>query len=381
MRRRPDVLTGPEALEPRDNPVIVNGAGFPPPLAVSGPDNGLVTLFPPIVSTGQFNAPPTAAEVVAPFGAIPAQVRTAFGDVNGDAIQDLIAVTGPGLAATGAVVPTRAVVLDGRDFRTPLVPVFDPFGDPNFTGGGFVAAGDIDGDRRAEFAFTPDVSGGPRVVIDSFPGTNAPAAATLRRSFLGIDDPAFRGGARPALGDLNGDGFADLSVAAGFGGGPRVAVYNGFTLLTTSGQPPRLVPDFFAFPGADTGTLRNGVFVASGDINGDGFADLVFGGGPGGGPRVLALSGAVLVASGADAAEAAPLANFFSGDPTSRGGVRVAAKPTGIGTRAEIVTGTGEFQASGVRAYYGVIPTAGEPTPFQAIDPYRQVLAGGVYVG
>jgi hypothetical protein len=381
MRQRTRVRLRPEPLESRDTPAIFNAPGFPPPLATSGPFDGTVTLFPPLLSTGQFNTQPGGPVVIAPFGPVPVQIRTAFGDVNGDGIQDLIAITGPG-------IPTEAIVLDGRDFVTPLTIAFDPFGDPTpngtpfvgssgFSGGGFVAAGDIDHDGRAEFAFTPDVGGGPRVVVYSFGGANP----GLRRSFFGIDDPDFRGGARPAIGDLNGDGFADLAVAAGFGGGPRVAVYNGLTLFNSTGQPPKLVPDFFAFPDSDADTLRNGVFIASGDVNGDGFADLVFGGGPGGGPRVLAISGRILVAAGADAAEGAPLANFFVGDPTTRGGVRVAAKPTGIGTRANIVVGSGEDLFSDVRVYFGVIPPSGEPTPFQDINPYNQVLAGGVYVG
>ena len=49
--------------------------------------------------------------------------------------------------------------------------------------------------------------------------------------------------------------------------------------------------DFFAFEQ----TLRNGVFVAAGDLDGDGFAEVIAGGGPGGGPRVLALSGTDLL--------------------------------------------------------------------------------------
>jgi hypothetical protein len=374
MRRRPDVLRGPETLESRDTPVIFNGAGFPAPLATSGPADGTVTLFPPILSTGQYNTQPGSPEVIRPFGVVPVQIRTAFGDVNGDAVQDLIAVTGPGIA-------TQAVVLDGRDFTTRLTPIFDPFGDPAFLGGGFVAAGDIDNDNRDEFAFTPDQGGGPRVVVYSFPAFTGPLPPVLRRSFLGIEDPAFRGGARPAIGDLDLDGFADLAVAAGFGGGPRVAVYNGATLLTTTGQPPKLVPDFFAFPGPDAATLRNGAFIAAGDVNGDVAADLVFGGGPGGGPRVLAINGLTLVNSGAAAALTTPLANFFSGDPNTRSGIRVAAKPRGTGLRAEIVTGTGENLFNNVRVYYGTLPQTGEPTPFQDINPYNQVLPGGVYVG
>ena len=46
-----------------------------------------------------------------------------------------------------------------------LLPPTDPFGDANFTFGGFVTAGDIDGDGRAEWVVTPELRGGPRVVI------------------------------------------------------------------------------------------------------------------------------------------------------------------------------------------------------------------------
>src|SRR4030095_6743562 len=121
-----------EQLESRDTPVIFNGAGFPPPLATSGPPDGTVTLFPPLLSTGQFNAQPGGPTVITPFGPLPVQIRTAFGDVNGDAVQDLIAITGPG-------VPTQAGVLDGRDFVTRLTVALNPFDDPALSGGGCVA--------------------------------------------------------------------------------------------------------------------------------------------------------------------------------------------------------------------------------------------------
>src|SRR5205814_4038499 len=133
--------------------------------------------------------------------------------------------------------------------------------------------------------------------------------------FFGIDDPDFRGGARVAVGDVNGDGVGDLIVSAGFGGGPRVAGFDGRTLGTAARR--KVFADFFAFEQG----LRNGVFVAAGDVDRDGRADLVVGGGPGGGPRVTAFAGAALLAD-----RAVPVADFFAGDPAGRGGARVAAK-------------------------------------------------------
>ena len=367
MRRSRRAQLRAEALEARDTPAAIGIApGFPPPLAVSGPADGVVKLYPAVFSTGQYNTTP---ESVSPFGAIAAEVRTAFGDVNGDGIDDLVAITGPG-------VPVRFVAISGADFATVLVAQTDPFGG-NFTGGGFAAAGDIDRDGKADMVFTPDQGGGPRVVI--FDDLNE--AARLRASFFGIADAAFRGGARVAVGDINFDRSADVVIAAGPGGGPRVAIYDGRALLQAGTTPQNLLgSDFFVFPNADL--LRDGVYVAVGDIDSDGFGDLIVGAGDGGGPRVLVLGGRLIATKNLAAAQTTPVENFFFGDPNGRAGVRVAAKSNGIGTRAEVVAATGRNLPSRVRVYTNGTPVANvEPTPFQEIDPYGRVMADGVYVG
>jgi hypothetical protein len=84
-----------------------------------------------------------------------------------------------------------------------------------------VAGGDINGDGFADVVVTPDVGGGPRVVI--FQGKAIAAGQAVNGvtgqgvlvSFFGIPDPDFRGGARVAVGDVNGDGTPDVVVAAG----------------------------------------------------------------------------------------------------------------------------------------------------------------------
>jgi hypothetical protein len=167
---------------------------------------------------------------------------------------------------------------------------------------------------------------------------------------------------------VNGDDRADLIVAAGFGGGPRVAGYDGRALA--DGRPVKLFADFFVFEP----TLRDGVYVAAGDIDGDGFAEVVLGGGPGGGPRVFALSGKDLLVG-----RRSQRANFFSGDPDDRSGVRVAARDLDGDDRAELLTGAGSGGVA--REYLGrnVRPTGqpGTAREFQGIPGFT----GGVFVG
>lgn len=91
----------------------------------------------------------------------------------------------------------------------------------------------------------------------------------------------FTGGVQTAVADVNNDGISDVIVGAGAGGGPRVQVFNGATNFTTT------LFDFFAFSTAFTG----GVDVAGGDFNADGFADIVVGAGAGGGPQVNIFDG------------------------------------------------------------------------------------------
>ena len=203
---------------------------------------------------------------------------------------------------------------------------------------------------------------------------------TVKDSFFGINDPAFRGGARAALGDVNGDGTLDLVVAAGFGGGPRVAVLDGLAVLAGVGADP-LVNDFFAFPGSDAATLRNGVFVAVGNFDGDGNADLAFGGGPGGGPRVLVVSGNLLRQGQIDQAENNPIANFFAFDGSQRGGVRVAAKEGDADADRELVVGSGDGQPPAVIVFPGKTLRGGTP-PSTATTPFTDPTeANGVFVG
>jgi hypothetical protein len=316
-------------------PPLVPGYGFAPTFAAGNGDDSEPVA---VLSNG------TQTKTVRPFpAATTGGVRVATADLTGDGIPDLLAGTGPG--------PTNAVVLiDGATLAE--VAAVEPF-EATFTGGVFVAAGDLTGDGVPDLVVTPDRTGGPVVAI--FDGADlARGADSQLARFFGIEDEAFRGGARPAVGDVDGDGRADLVVSAGFGGGPRVAVFDGRRVLTGS-TPPKLAPDFFAFED----TVRNGAFVAAGDLTGDGKAEVVAGGGPGGGPRVRTYLGGTF----------ADLGSFFAGDTSGRDGIRVAIADLNADGRADLLTAVGR-RVTGFDGR-GVLGT--RPTLF--------ALDAGVYVG
>ena len=224
--------------------------------------------------------------------------------------------------------------------------------------------------RRSCLVVTPDEGGGPRArVFDGKTGRQIAA-------FFGIDDPAFRGGARVAVGDLNGDGEAELIVSAGFGGGPRVTIWDGAKL--SAGDPNgAAIANCFAFEPA----LRNGSYVAAGDVTGDGTADAIFGAGPGGGPRVRIFTGAGLLGAARtvgtlDDIPQLQVANFFGGDVEHRSGTRVTVKNLDGDRFAEVLVGSGAGAGNRVTAYAGkTVPGNGTPT-LLAFDG-----TGGVFVG
>ena len=295
---------------------------------------------------------------VGPVGT--ATTRAVLADVTGDGVPDLVVGSGPG-------APALVLVIDGASRQTMMT--LTPFED-NFTGGTFVAAGDVDGDGRADVAVSADTTGGTRVVV--FGG----ATGAVLASFFGIEDPAFRNGTRAAMGDVNGDGLADLAVSAGPGGGPRVALFDGAS-LRPGGAPAHLVGDFFAFEPA----LRDGAFVTIGDMDGDGFGDLVAGAGSGGSPRVLVISGRGLLAAGG-AAVATPVASFFAGDPALRDGARVAAKDLDGDRLADLVVAVPAPVGRQVLAFRGVDLGAGGQTPvFEDYSTAFDPLLSAVFVG
>ncbi len=222
-----------------------------------------------------------------------------------------------------------------------------------------VAVGDLTGDGVPDLAVSPDEGGGPVVAI--YDGAKLAAGLGGDAQFLrfyGIPDANFRGGARLAVGQAVGDARPDLVVAAGNGGGPRVAVFDGANL---SGGPAR---DFFAFEPS----LRNGAFPAAGLYGGA--ESVAFGAGDGGAPRVRVVAASVLAGSNfSDLDELPATADFYAGDPASRAGGRVALGGDGLAVGG--AAGSGR-----VRLYDAALRQTREFEPLGELP-----VAGGAFVG
>jgi hypothetical protein len=159
-------------------------------------------------------------------------VSVASIDFNNDGILDLVTGAGPGGAPHVKVFDgaTNAIISQWYAYAT------------DFTGGVFVAVGDIGNDGTFEVVTGAGAGGSPVVAVWD-PNTGA-----LLAQFMAYAED-FTGGVRVGINDGNTDGIADILTGAGPGGGPQVNVFN-FPALD-------LLFSFYSGDPANTG----GVFV------------------------------------------------------------------------------------------------------------------------
>lgn len=318
-------------------------------------------------------------------------VRVATGDITQDGVDDI--VTAPGFGGSA-----RISIFDGKSGAE--LGSFFAF-EPTFTGGAYVAVGDVDGDFLMDIIVGAGDGGGPRVQV--FSGANAVGLPAVADFFA--YEPTFRNGVRVAAGNLDGDdtgsgtGTYEIVTGAGPGGGPAVKVFDVNGIF--GGNPTPIAKQaYFAFDSS----LRGGVNVAVGEFRGDGKADIVAGSGnstpvvrvfdgrlgsllreftvpveeaPTGAVPPPSSSGLFAPTSGSlipPAQVPGSLIGVGAGNRT--GGVRVAAIDRNGDGLSDIVTGAGAGNVPRVRIFDG-----NSLTELDSDLAFNGTFFGGVFVG
>jgi photosystem II stability/assembly factor-like uncharacterized protein len=253
-------------------------------------------------------------------------VRVAVGDVFGNGIPDIITAPGPGGGP-------QISVYSGATGQ--LLLTFFAF-NPMFSGGQYVAAGDVEGTGQADIVIGADKGGGPNVTVFNSTGT-------MVGSFFAYA-ATFTGGVRVAVGDVRGVGHDDIITAPGPGGAPQINMFDAHGNET--------VPGFLAF----NQFFTQGFFVAAGDVNQTGKAQVI----------VSIDAGSVPTVGVYDPLSTLQLQSFYAYDPNFMGGVRVGVIIDGQGN-ADIITGSGPGGGPLLRIFSGT--SDAQIDQFFAYDP------------
>ncbi|MDP3277485.1 MAG: FG-GAP-like repeat-containing protein [Deltaproteobacteria bacterium] len=284
------------------------------------------------------------------------------GDVNGDGFADLLIGANNAVTSAGFNVGNISVYLGGPSGISSVASVLI---EGSFAGGNFgwsaVAAGDLNGDGFADIAVgapTDSTSGRRsagtvRIFLGSRTGINPMAAVVIHGQ--SADDQL--GSAIAGVGDLNGDGFSDLALGAptasprGLSQAGIVQIHHGGPLATN--PMPLLVLEGIAT------NDRFGASIAGGDVNGDGYADLLIGA-PNASPMGRSGAGsASLFTGGSSGIVRAMFVTLAGGTAGDRAGDRVAVGDLSGDGFADIAVGTpmaspaGTMHAGSVGIYLG----------------------------
>ncbi|MCY2940153.1 MAG: hypothetical protein NTV50_00615 [Planctomycetota bacterium] len=142
-------------------------------------------------------------------------VSVASIDFNHDGILDIVTGAGPGAAPHVKVYDGSTKAILSQWYAYPV----------SFTGGVYVAAGDLDNDGNIEVVTGAGAGGAPVVAVWD------PHTGALLAQFMAYAED-FTGGVRVAINDADGDNDGDLNIitGAGLGGAPEVKVFSFPTL-------------------------------------------------------------------------------------------------------------------------------------------------------
>jgi hypothetical protein len=223
------------------------------------------------------------------------------GDVNGDGFDDLIigAIYADGKGNTKSGAGESYVIFGGPslpstiDLNTPGAAGITIFGaDTNDLSGWSVSgAGDVNGDGFADLIIGAKNANSTGAIYVIFGRAVFPLEINLSAS--NSADVAIVGGflngqfgrSVSEAGDVNGDGFDDLIIGEPYGAGDihfRIRSGNSFVIFGGASLPPTinlasLGTRGISILGADNGDYSGRSVSDAGDVNGDGFDDLIIG--------------------------------------------------------------------------------------------------------
>jgi hypothetical protein len=323
------------------------------------------------------------ADDFVPFPGYQGPINVALGDINRDGVKDLVVAAGAG--------NPDVRVYDGLAFKTGTFEPANPNAsllaewfayDMGFNVGAYVAVGDVVGDGYGDVitgasAGNPDVRvySGKDIANNNTLHTFNPAGSSLLARWFAYG-LQFNVGATVAVGHIEHNGFADVVTGASVGN-PHVKVYSGQAIAQHTLSPynpdASLVAQFFPY---DMG-FNVGANVAVGDVNGDGYADLVTGA-TAGNPDVRVYSGKDIATHAFDPAGASLVDEFFAFDQQTHGGVTVGVTDYNHSGQPAIVTGSADTSE------YRVVPATSKgylPPVLGGLDNSVAEFAGGVAVG
>jgi hypothetical protein len=201
------------------------------------------------------------------------------GDVNGDGYADL--VVGAPQYNSGQTAEGQATVYLGSSTGPQDVPAWTGESNQDSARFGYsvAGAGDVNGDGFADIIvgipYYSLTAGSREGRAQIFLGAPSGLSAVSGWDSEGNQNAAWQGFSLAAAGDVNGDGFGDVALGApGFDNGAgdegRVVVFHG----ASTGPGP--TPDW-TLDGAQSGAQLGYAVAAAGDVNGDGYGDLVIG--------------------------------------------------------------------------------------------------------
>ncbi|MDD5567370.1 MAG: S8 family serine peptidase [Patescibacteria group bacterium] len=234
------------------------------------------------------------------------------------------------------------IVTSTREGGIPTIKVFNENGDnlgldfdaydSKFRGGINIAVGDIEGDGPAEIAVAPISGGSPNVRIF---GLRSGKIVAVSENFYAYDKN-FRGGIAISIGDIEGDGIGDIVTTPTSKGGPHIRTFGV--------RNKKYVPVSLGIM-AYAPNFRGGINSCMGDVNGDGRDEIMTGIVSAGGPHVRIF--------GLGKNKTVTLINpgFMAYSPNFRGGISVSSVDIDGDGVSEIITGVGSDSSPAVRIF------------------------------